>query len=61
VPLPHSLFTSVKIYDTVSSLVDAVARMALLPTGINCEESGYSDEGPDEPQVPTFGEALSDL
>jgi hypothetical protein len=35
--------------------------MALLSTGINCEESGYSDEEPNEPQVPTFGEALSDL
>jgi hypothetical protein len=35
--------------------------MALLSTGINCEESGNNDEEPDEPQVPTFGEALSYL
>lgn len=59
--LPCSLFTSVKIHDTVSSLVDAVARMALLSTGINCEESGNNDEEPDELPVPAFGDALSDF
>jgi len=59
--LPPSLFTSVKIHDTVSSLVDALARMALLSAGINCEESDNNDEEPDELQFPTFGEALSVL
>jgi predicted permease len=59
--LPCSLFTSGKIHDTVSSLVDAVARMALLSAGMNCEQSGNNDDEPDEPQVPTLGEALSDL
>jgi hypothetical protein len=55
------VFTFVKIRDTVSSLVDALARMALLPTGINCEQSGNNDEDSYELQVPTFGEALSHL
>jgi hypothetical protein len=59
--LPHSLFTFVKIHDTVLSLVDALARMALLSTGINCEESGNNDEESYELQVPTFGEAHSYL
>jgi len=59
--LPSFLFTSVKIHDTVSSLVDALARMALLSTEINCEESGNNDKEPDELQFPTFGEALSVL
>jgi hypothetical protein len=57
--LPRSLFTSVKIHGTVSSLVDALARVALLSTGINCEESGNNVEEPDEPQDPTFDETLS--
>jgi hypothetical protein len=59
--LPHSLFTSVKIRDTVTSLVDALATMALLSAGINCEQSGNIDEEPYELQVPTFSEALSKL
>jgi hypothetical protein len=50
--LPHSLFPSVKIHDTVLSLVDASARLALLSTGINCEDSGNNDEEPDEQQLP---------
>jgi hypothetical protein len=56
--LPPSLFTSVKIHDTVSSIVDALASMALLSKGINCEESGNNDEEPDELQFPTFGDIL---
>jgi hypothetical protein len=52
VSLPRSLFPSVKIHNMVSSLVDASSSLALLSTGINCEDSGNNDEEPDNRRLP---------